>query len=134
MQSAHFVFFYVRKLPFCVRNTYKNNWRPVLKIMEEAIVSGASKPREMTVNEVTEWYEAGTHLLRVRASYIFAKPRSYLWGVATWSKHVRPSNIRKFGTADDVLAISPPTHSWGTKPRTYGKRKRRTVCLAPKHT
>ena len=102
--------------------------------MSEAIVSGASQPSQMTWAEVADWYEAGTDLLKVRASYIFKKPRSYLWGVATWSKHVRPSYIRKFGTAEDVLAIPPPTNSWSTKPRTYGKRKRRTVFLTPKHT
>ena len=89
-----FCVFDPKLLPKKLRDNFKNNWRPVLRIMDEAIMSGSSHPTIMNANEVAYWWEAGTDILKTRASYIFCHPRSYLWGVGTWSKHVLPSYIK----------------------------------------
>ena len=101
-------------LPRKARDMFKINWRPVLRIMDKAIVSGESYPTTMTSNEIEMWWDAGTELLKSRAKYIFIKHTSkcHLWGIGTWSKHVLPSYIKKNGTEEDNLALPLDTKHW----------------------
>ena len=87
-------------------------------------MSGNSTPSTMTSEELTFWYDAGTDLLRGRVSYVFSKPRSVSWGVATWSRAVMPSEIRKYGHDDDIEALPDPTaHPWSQTERISRGRK-----------
>ena len=112
-----FRLFQDKMLPKSAKTVFKVNWKPVFDIMESAIVSGASSPFEMTSTELEEWYSAGTDMLRFRASYCFAKPRHERWGVSTWSRKVQPSQIRKYGTTSDIIALPAPESRWSSQNR-----------------
>ena len=118
-----FRFFKPALLPLKPRNHFKNNWRPVLSIMEDAIVSGDSHPTQMDSQEIEMLWEAGNDLLKGRASYIFAKPRYHLWSVSTCSKHVKSSFIKKYGTDQDKTALPPEASTWLGMARPYKKRR-----------
>ena len=61
-----FCLFDPKLLPKKLSFIFKNNWRPVLRIMDQAIVSGASHPTVMTATEVAYWWVAGTDILKTR--------------------------------------------------------------------
>ena len=111
-------------LPKAARNCLRINWQPMFKVMDEAIVGGDSAPLQMTSEEVDGLYKSGTALLKIRASYCFANRKNHLWSVATWSKKVSPSFIRKFGTEEDQLANPPPKNNFSRNSRTSKGRKR----------
>ena len=102
--------------------------------MDKAIpINGA--PNELSMQDLEILWNAGTDLLRARVSYCFQKPRSDLWGVATWSHAVQPSMIAKKGTDEDRLALEAlPTkvRTWTRQQRTPHKRKR-SQKVNPRH-
>ena len=119
-----FRLFNSKMLPKKVKSAFKVNWEPVFRIMDKAIPSGDSHPTVMRADELEDWWKAGSELLMTRASYCFAKPHHRTWGVATWSKKVQPSQIRKFGTATNIEAVPPPKNNWCRKERGSKGRKR----------
>ena len=46
-----------------IENSFKVNWKPVLKIMDSAIVNIESPSLEMTAIDLEEWYAARMHML-----------------------------------------------------------------------
>ena len=91
--------------------------------MDKAIVSGDSPPNEMSADELEEWYVDGMALFMVRASYTFEKSCHERWGVGTWSKAVQPSQIAKFGTETDQLALPPPSNGLSRRNRKKGPQR-----------
>ena len=102
--------------------------------MDKAIpINGA--PNELSMEDLEMLWNAGTDLLRARVAYCFQKPRSDLWGVATWSHTVQPPMITKKGTDEDRLALEAlPTkvRTWTRQQRTPHKRKR-SQKVNPRH-
>ena len=80
------------------------NWRPVYTIMDNVIPTNCT-PHELSTEAHEMLWNAGTDLLQACVVYCFQKPRSDLWGVATWSHAVQPSMIAKKGTDEDKLAL-----------------------------
>lgn len=108
------------KLPMKVRTLFKSNWRPIMGILNEAIVGRLpSNPATLSVDDMDMWFAAGIELVKVRASYIFSMSNRLTWGPTTWSKHVLPSYIRRLGTAEDISQLGPDT----SKPRKKAKRR-----------
>ena len=129
-----FCFMDPKLLPKKIRDSLLVNWRPVYTIMENAIPTNCA-PDELSTEDHEMLWNAGTDLLRARVAYCFQKPRSDLWGVATWSHAVQPSTIAKKGTDKDRLALEAlPTkvQTWTRQQRTPHKRKR-SQKVNPRH-
>ena len=104
-----------------------NSW-PSFLSSYYCVVFWSDPAFEMSSDEVEMWWDAGRELLRSRVSYCFAKKRSHLWGVGTWSKHVQPSEIKKHGTDEDKLVLEAQpvkARSWTQKQRAAHTRKKR---------
>ena len=67
--------------------------------------------REITEEFLESSYELGTDYLRSCASYIFKVPPAIVadYTVGTWSKKVKRSFIKKFGTQEDIARLPPAT-------------------------
>ena len=124
-----------KKLPKKARFAFLVNWKPVFSIMDEAIVSGDSPPNDISLDKLEKWYADGTALLRMRASYAFAKERHGRWGVGTWSKAVLPSQISKYGTETDKLALPPLPNSLSLRNRQQrtSKGRKRALKVVTRH-
>ena len=119
-----FRYFDDKLLPKIPKNALRVNWWPVYKIMDEAITMDNLNPTDISSEQVDTWYRAGTDILKSRVSYCFSKTKHHLWTVSYWSKKVSPSQIRKFGTDDDKLALPSPKSMQTQKSRTSKGRKR----------
>ena len=102
---APFCSFQTKFLPKPQRNSYKLKWRPIFKVMMEII---EDKPPSPTVQEVEDMYKAAITHLKERISYCFAGKKGKAnarWTTGTWSKHVNPGYIRRYGTEEDIARI-----------------------------
>ena len=119
-----FRFFDVKLFPKIAKNALRVNWHPVFKIMEGAIPDDIGAPEDITLEQIEELFVEGTKLLQERASYCFKIQKHQLWNVSTWSKKVSPSQIMKFGTEEDKLALPAAKKSHSQKSRESKERKR----------
>ena len=75
---------------------------------------------------IAESFRMGLDHLKTRVQYVFSKTRAnpLSWTLSTWSKHVRPSHIRKHGTDADKALLQELNQK--NKPRQPGlKRKKK---------
>ena len=97
-------------LPKQVRNEFRINWQPILSLMTSGLVG----PHQPTSAEwLNNAYVQGLEHVKRKASYIFNGRQDKLT-VASWSKKICQSEIKKHGTDADKLLLTtsgnPTTH------------------------
>jgi hypothetical protein len=102
-----------RDLPSKALSTqFQSEWRPIFcKMMETPGLEIPTNQREITEEFLESSYELATDYLRSCASYIFKVPPAIVadYTVGTWSKKVKRSFIKKFGTQEDIARLPPAT-------------------------
>ncbi len=90
------------------------NWHPIFRKMQEA--PGFSYPASSaSVDDefVRSSYELCTNHLRETVSYIWKKAtnegRLNGYTLGTWCKYVSRNQVEKYGTAEDIAHLPPPT-------------------------
>ena len=102
-----------RDLPSkALSNQLRSEWRPIFcKMMETPGLEIPTHEREITEEFLESSYALATDYLRSCASYIFKVPPAIVadYTVGTWSKKVKRSFIKKFGTQEDIARLPPVT-------------------------
>ncbi len=89
--------------------TTKRAVKPIFNKMMEA--PDNIVPHEITEEYVLSSYTRGTLFLKENYSYIFTRSSDVLskYTIGTWSKKIKPSEVRKNGTEQDKQRLSEPT-------------------------
>jgi len=122
----------VEYLPKSLKSNFRINWQPILKLMTDG-VTGEAQPY------CAEWlnstYLQGLANVKKYASYIFNGKQDRLT-VASWSKKICPSEIRKYGSEDDKRLLqeanTPTTHHRNSRVSKKRKRNQRNVIIVPR--
>jgi hypothetical protein len=102
------------------------NIRPIFKMMEEAPgLTIPNDPSTITAAVIQETLEKAKAHVKTRVSYVFNKRKANpeVWKVATWSKHIAHSYIRKYGTEEDQAHLPAATKANEARQQTGRKRK-----------
>jgi hypothetical protein len=114
-------------LPPEVKKTFGLHWSPIFKVMEET--PGLEIPNDPSSIDgdflANSFACAKEYLKEHRVQYAFQKLRANPdeWEVSTWSKHVRRSEIEKYGTEVDKANLPVPNRFNGSRVQ-HSKRKR----------
>ena len=104
-------------------------WKPIFGTMMGAPgLSIPSKRDDIDEAFVQSSYFIATDHLKSCFSYIFTKSAAILssYTIGTWSHKIKPSVVRKYGTALDVARL-PPTTPRNNPHRTKPQQRRRRV-------
>ena len=112
------------RLPKKIATTYKLHWRPLFKLMEEGI---GDIPQTPTDEFADTMYNMTTEHLKTRVSYIFQDTKLHhsTWTIATWSKHLTRSMIKKKGTETDKRSL--PEETRFNRGHIPGKKRQRGI-------
>lgn len=112
-------------LPKVSASKLKIDWVPVMTKMLSApnLPEGIANANTLSNEKIEEAYAVGTAYLKNQVSYIFTKPQfkgHCTWSVATWSLRLRYSQIKKYGTVEDIANLPEPTKK--NQPRKRNER------------
>jgi len=134
-------FRFLEHLPSKLRRKYRNEWKPILEIMEEGVLKENEGAIPTKVNLITDailqsTFTIGENYLQSRTSFLFSDlsqkgvRQRAAWTIGTWSKKVKPSSVEKFGTDSDKDLLMQETERRGRgtqRYRTYFQRNRSSL-------
>jgi hypothetical protein len=109
------------------RRVFDLEWKPIFKKMMEAL-GDETLPSTITEDFIRSSYNRGTSFLKQNYSYIFFQKSDDVvskYTLGTWSKKIKPSEVRKHGTEQDKQKLAEPTAY--NKPKKRKERAERTV-------
>jgi len=113
-------------LPKKLNATFKVQWRPIFKYIEEGMkntVNADILSTDFTGDDLEKYYSSCLEFLRGRVSYCFKNGNSGTWSTGTWSNRIQRSTILKMGTDEDKIQLGNATNRNVPKPGG-SKRKR----------
>ena len=124
-----------KSLPPHLKNTYKSQWSPIFKYLEEGVTAQQlpSDTSGMTADQIDNYYGHCMDLLRGKVSYCFKKEDSTVWTTGTWSNRISRASVLKFGSEMDKSMLKAPTNRNRANGNVVRKRKR-NVLANPKYT
>ena len=115
-------------LPPEIKQRFCLYWSPIFRVMEETpgLEIPEDDPSSIDGDFLANSFSCATAYLREhRLQYVFlntrAKPND--WEVATWSKHIRRSEIEKYGTDEDKANLPEASRFNGSRVQ-HSNRKR----------
>lgn len=88
------------------QSLWRSGWKPICDMIL-SFVNPAEipfRPRDITTQQLDEWYERGMAGIRTKVTYIFNNKYDIgNWKVTTWSKYISNKEIMKNGTEEDKV-------------------------------
>lgn len=115
---------------------FKNEWKPIYSKMMEAPGLIVPSYDDITEDDVRNTYEIATNFLRSQYEYIFAKPEGVTeaYTLGTWSYKIKPSEVKKNGTARDKAGLPGDIQRHKSKRKITPGARRRRAKVAKKGT
>ena len=100
-------------LPNNLKNTFKNHWTPIFKFLKAAINLQGGDTANMSEQDIESTFQRCVEHLRSTVSYCWnlkkgSDPLQYK--LATWSRKISHSAIKKNGTEEDKRNLQDPTN------------------------
>lgn len=98
-------------LPQKLHSKLRGSWKPIMKkLLEAPNLPELRNANHLNPDVINTTFDTAFAFLQTQISYVFEKEQYkayHKWSVSNWSKHIKPSEIRKNGNANDIALLPP---------------------------